>query len=68
MNNIKLKRCVKPKDAANEQPMLIIFIDGSDNAFGASASREVPAHMQDGNSATDNIPADLYYQKIESRR
>ena len=37
MNNIKFKRCVKPKDAANEQPMLIIFSDGSSNAFGACA-------------------------------
>ena len=37
INNIKLKRCVKPKDAANEQPTLIIFSDGSSNAFGACA-------------------------------
>ena len=37
MNHIKFKRCVKPKDAANEQPMLIIFSDGSSNAFGACA-------------------------------
>ena len=37
MNNIKFKRCVKPKDAANEQPTLIIFSDGSSNAFGACA-------------------------------
>ena len=37
MNNIKFKRCIKPKDAANELPMLIIFSDGSSNAFGACA-------------------------------
>ena len=33
MNNIKFKRCVKPKDAANKQPMLTIFSDGSSNAL-----------------------------------
>ena len=37
MNNIKFKRFVKPKDAASEQPTLIIFSDGSSNAFGACA-------------------------------
>ena len=37
INNIKFKRCVKPKDAANEQPTLIIFSDESSNAFGACA-------------------------------
>ena len=37
MNNIKFKRCVKPKDAANEQSILIIFSDGSSNAFSACA-------------------------------
>ena len=37
MNNIKFKRCVKPTDAASEQPTLIIFSDGSSNAFGACA-------------------------------
>ena len=37
MHNIKFKRCVKPKDATSEQPTLIIFSDGSSNAFGACA-------------------------------
>lgn len=37
MNNVKFKRCVKPKDAADEKPILIIFSDGSSNAFGACA-------------------------------
>ena len=37
MNNIKFKRCVKPKDTADEQPMLIIFSDGSSNPFSACA-------------------------------
>lgn len=37
MKNNKFKRCVKPKDAASEQPTLIIFSDGSSNAFGACA-------------------------------
>ena len=37
MNNIKFKRCVKPKDTTSEQPTLIIFSDGSSNAFGACA-------------------------------
>ena len=37
MNNIKFKRCLKPKHAADEQPMLIVFSDGSSNAFGACA-------------------------------
>ena len=37
MNNIKFKRCVKPKDTASGQPTLIVFSDGSSNAFGACA-------------------------------
>ena len=37
MNKVKFKRCMKPKDAADEQPMLIIFSDGSSYAFGACA-------------------------------
>ena len=37
MNNIKFKRYVKPKNTADEQLMLIIFSDGSSNAFGACA-------------------------------
>lgn len=37
INNIKFKRCVKPKDTADEQLMLIIFSDGSSNATGACA-------------------------------
>ena len=60
MNNIKFKRCIKPKDAANEQPMLIIF----SNHIPATPS--VPVYMQDGNSTTNDIAADLYYQKIDS--
>ena len=35
MSNIKFKRCLKPTDTTDEQPMLIIFSDGSSNAFGA---------------------------------
>ena len=34
-NNIKFKRCVKPKDTVDEQPMLVIFSDGFSNAFSA---------------------------------
>ena len=37
MNNIEFKRCVKPKNAASEQLTLIVFSDGSRNAFGACA-------------------------------
>ena len=37
MNNIKFKRCVKPKDAASEQPTLIIFSD--------PGTPSVPVHM-----------------------
>lgn len=37
INNIKFKRCVKPKETADEQLMLIIFSDGSSNATGACA-------------------------------
>ena len=36
MNNVKFKRCLKPKNATGE-PILIIFSDGSSNAYGACA-------------------------------
>ena len=37
INNIQFKRCMKPKNAANEQPVLITFSHGSSNAFGDCA-------------------------------
>ena len=36
MNNVKFKRCLKPKNTTGE-PILIIFSDGSSNAYGACA-------------------------------
>lgn len=36
MNNIKFERCLKPANAVGD-PALVIFSDGSDNAYGACA-------------------------------
>ena len=51
MNDVKFKRCLMPENAIDD-PILIIFSDGSSHAYGH-------VHITDGSSTTDNSNADL---------
>ena len=37
VNNIYFRRCIKPLDDGGEDPVLLIFCDSSESAFGACA-------------------------------
>ena len=58
MEKITVKRCMKPDKAVGD-PILIIFSDGSNNAYGARL-----VLTSDGNYQRENLSVTSSYQRI----